>query len=289
MLKQRIITALVLGALLLLALFKLPTQWFTWLSLGVFGYAAYEWSKLAEIKSTVNQLLYAGGAVLLGLALYLGFLDETLWTLTGQLTDNNYILMFIACIWWFISSLLVMIYPRGNRVWQHQPLVKAVFGYLTVVPAWLALLTIRNWHYVLDEDKGAWLALFVFGIVWAADIGAYFAGKKFGSHKLMPNVSPGKTIEGFLGGMVAVVLLTLYVLWNVEVSLGDWIVLTLCCIAIGVISAFGDLSESMLKRDAGMKDSGNILPGHGGLLDRIDSLTAAMPVFLVFFSNFYLS
>ena len=289
MLKQRIITALILGVLLLLALFQLPTEWFTWMSLGVFGYAAYEWSKLAEIKSKVNQLLYAGGAVLLGVVLYFGFLDQTLWTLTGQLTENNYLLMFVACIWWFVSSLLVMIYPRGNRVWQHQPVVKAVFGYLTVVPAWLALLTIRNWHYILDEDKGAWLALFVFGIVWAADIGAYFAGKKFGSHKLMPNVSPGKTIEGFLGGMAAVVLLTLYVLWNTDVSLSDWAVLTLCCIAIGVISAFGDLSESMLKRDAGMKDSGNILPGHGGLLDRIDSLTAAMPVFLVFFSNFYLS
>lgn len=133
------------------------------------------------------------------------------------------------------------------------------------------------------------MALFVFGIVWAADIGAYFAGKKFGAHKLMPNVSPGKTIEGFMGGMIAVVLLTVYVLWNTEVNTSDWIVLTLCCVAIGVISAFGDLSESMLKRDAGMKDSGNILPGHGGLLDRIDSLTAAMPVFLVFFSHFYLS
>lgn len=289
MLKQRIITALILGALLLLALFNLPTDWFTWLSLGVFGYAAYEWSKLAEIKSKVNQLLYAGGSIALGLALYFGYLDQNLWTITGQLTDQNYILMLCACCWWLLSSILVLIYPRGNRVWQHQPIVKAVFGYLTVIPAWIALLTIRNWHYELDADKGAWLALFVFGIVWAADIGAYFAGRRFGSHKLMPRVSPGKTIEGFLGGMVAVVLLTVYVLWNSETSMDSWFVLILSCVAIGVISAFGDLSESMLKRDAGMKDSGNILPGHGGLLDRIDSLTAAMPVFLVFFSHFYLN
>ncbi|MBU2883892.1 phosphatidate cytidylyltransferase [Psychrosphaera sp. B3R10] len=289
MLKQRIITALILGALLLLALFNLPSDWFTWLSLGVFGYAAYEWSKLAEIKSAVNQLLYAGGSVALGLALYLGYLEQDLWTITGQLTEQNYLLMLCACCWWFVSSVLVLIYPRGNRVWQHQPIVKAVFGYLTVIPAWLALLTIRQWHYELDVDKGAWLALFVFGIVWAADIGAYFAGRRFGSHKLMPRVSPGKTIEGFLGGMAAVVLLTVYVLWNSETSMDSWFVLILSCVAIGVISAFGDLSESMLKRDAGMKDSGNILPGHGGLLDRIDSLTAAMPVFLVFFSHFYLN
>jgi phosphatidate cytidylyltransferase len=103
----------------------------------------------------------------------------------------------------------------------------------------------------------------------------------------MPKVSPGKTIEGFLGGIVAVVILTLSVLWHQNISLENWLALTICCVVIGVVSAFGDLSESMLKRDAGIKDSGTIFPGHGGLLDRIDSLTAAMPVFLVFFTHYY--
>lgn len=288
MLKQRIITAVILAAILLSALFTMPFDWFAWASLAVFGYGAYEWSKFAEISKLKYQLLYAVGSVVAGIALYAGFLDFSLWTLTGQLTENNYLIMVLACVWWTISSILVLIYPRGNRVWQHQPVVKAVFGYLTLVPAWLALLTIREYHYLLDKDSGAWLALFVFSIVWSADIGAYFAGKRFGSHKLMPNVSPGKTIEGFLGGMFAVVVLTLIVLWNNEIDFANWLALTACCIVIGVVSAFGDLSESMLKRDAGIKDSGNILPGHGGLLDRIDSLTAAMPVFLVFFSHFYL-
>lgn len=288
MLKQRVITAVILGALLLLALFKMPIDTFKWVALAIFGYGAFEWSKLAEIKGKVNQIVYALGAVALGAVTYLYIFDSQLWTLTGQLTDENYALMLMACVWWGISSLLVLIYPRGNRVWQHQPLVKSIFGYLTLVPAWIALLTIREWHYLFNSDHGAWLALFVFGIVWAADIGAYFAGKRFGSHKLMPNVSPGKTIEGFLGGMVAVVVLTVVVLWGREIDFSDWMVLIICCVVIGVISAFGDLSESMLKRDAGIKDSGNILPGHGGLLDRIDSLTAAMPVFLVFFSHFYL-
>ena len=288
MLKQRIITALILGALLLAALFALPFDWFSWLSLAVFGYGAFEWSKLAEIKSILGQRLYALGAILVSGVIYHFVLDQTLWTLTGNLTQANYTLMLMACFWWTISSILVVIYPRGNRIWQHQPMIKAVFGYLTIVPAWVALLTIREWRYIFDTSAGAWLALFVFGLVWAADIGAYFAGKRFGKKKLMPNVSPGKTIEGFLGGMVAVILLTLIVLWDFDVALSDWWILIASCVLIGVISAFGDLSESMLKRDAGMKDSGNILPGHGGLLDRIDSLTAAMPVFLVFFSHFYL-
>ena len=288
MLKQRVITAVLLATLLLAALFALPFDWFAWLSLAIFGYGAYEWSKLAEIKSRLGRLSYAIGAVVVGGGIYQFVFETKLWTLTGNLTQANFTLMILACVWWAISSLLVIIYPRGNRVWQHQPGVKAIFGFLTIIPAWLALLTIREWRYSVDSSYGAWLALFVFGLVWAADIGAYFAGRKFGARKLMPNVSPGKTIEGFMGGMLAVVLLTLYVLWDFDVAISDWFVLTICCVVIGVISAFGDLSESMLKRDAGMKDSGNILPGHGGLLDRIDSLTAAMPVFLVFFSLFYL-
>lgn len=288
MLKQRIQTAVVLAAILLSALFLMPFDWFAWASLAVFTYGSYEWSKLAEIKSKTGRLVYAFGSAIVGVLCYSMVLNFTLWTFDGQLTETNFMLMVLACIWWTISSILVLIYPRGNRVWQHQPVVKAIFGYLTLVPAWLALLTIREWNYLTDPSAGAWLALFVFGIVWAADIGAYFAGKRFGAHKLMPNVSPGKTIEGFLGGMIAVVLLSLWMLWNNDVDFNNWLILASSCVVIGIISAFGDLSESMLKRDAGIKDSGNILPGHGGLLDRIDSLTAAMPVFLVFFSLFYL-
>lgn len=287
MLKQRIITGVILGAILLSALFYVPLEWFKGASLLVFGYGAYEWSKLAEIKQKGYRMLYAFGALAASMVIYQGYLQQNLWTLTGQLTQENYLLMLLACVWWTISSALVLIYPRGNRVWQHQPVVKAIFGYLTLVPAWIALITLREWHYFTDSNSGAWLALFVFGLVWAADIGAYFAGKRFGSHKLMPNVSPGKTIEGFLGGMLAVVILAVIVQWQNDLAPSDWIIPTLACVVIGIISAFGDLSESMLKRDAGMKDSGTIFPGHGGLLDRIDSLTAAMPVFLIFFTHFY--
>lgn len=287
MLKQRITTAIVLGIILLAILFFVPIDIFTWLALAIFGYGAFEWSKLAEIKSKTNQLIYSIGLVVIGSLIYIYYLDSTLWSITGQITEQNYNLMFAACIWWAVSSFLVFIYPRGKRVWQHHLVVKSLFGYLTLIPAWLALVTLRDWQHAINFNAGAWLALFVFGIVWAADVGAYFSGKRFGSHKLMPNVSPGKTIEGFMGGIIAVVILTLAVLWNESVSFENWPAMIICCVVIGVISAFGDLSESMLKRDAGIKDSGNIFPGHGGLLDRIDSLTAAMPVFLVFFTHYY--
>lgn len=287
MLKQRIITGVILGAILLSALFFVPLEWFKGASLLVFGYGAYEWSKLAEIKQKGNRMIYAFGSLVASVLIYELYLEQNLWTLTGQLTEQNYLLMLLACVWWTISSFLVLIYPRGNRVWQHQPVVKAIFGYLTLIPAWIALITLREWHYFTDASSGAWLALFVFGLVWSADIGAYFAGKRFGSHKLMPNVSPGKTIEGFLGGMLAVAVLAIIVQWQNGLAIADWLIPTLACVVIGIISAFGDLSESMLKRDAGMKDSGTIFPGHGGLLDRIDSLTAAMPVFLIFFTHFY--
>lgn len=287
MLKERFITAVILGAMLLAILFLLPLDVFTWAALFVFGYGAFEWSKLAEIRQFGYQCLYALGAVIVGASTYMYYLDSTLWTLLGQVTEKNYNLMLLACVWWAISSFLVFIYPRGKRVWQHSPIVKAVFGYFTLIPAWIALVTLREWHYTLDETSGAWLTLFVFGLVWAADIGAYFAGKRFGSHKLMPNVSPGKTIEGFVGGIIAVILLTIAVLIGQDISMENWLVIVLSCVLIGVISAFGDLNESMLKRDAGIKDSGTIFPGHGGLLDRIDSLTAAMPVFIVFFSHYY--
>ena len=288
MLKQRVITALVLGLVFLTSLFYIPFQQFVWVSLFIFAYGAFEWSKLSEIKGRFQQTLYSLGFILFASVIYFGALSESLWTPLGMIADHNLIIMLLGCCWWLFSSTLVFIYPRGRRCWQHKVLTKSLFGYLTLIPAWLGLLTLREWHYLLSEAKGAWLTLFVFAIVWSADTGAYFAGKKFGRHKLMPNVSPGKTLEGVLGGMVAVLVLTSVVLLLSDTDFSDWWILSICCALVGLVSVFGDLTESMLKRDAGIKDSGNILPGHGGLLDRMDSITAAIPVFIVLFSYFYL-
>jgi phosphatidate cytidylyltransferase len=140
-------------------------------------------------------------------------------------------------------------------------------------------MVLRTNNYAFDEFQGAQLLMYLFMLVWSADVGAYFVGKLTGKHKLMPNVSPGKTIEGFLGGVVCAALLTIIVGISLDWSSEDFITALLVTALITSISVLGDLTESMFKRQAGVKDSGTILPGHGGILDRIDSLTATAPVF----------
>lgn len=122
--------------------------------------------------------------------------------------------------------------------------------------------------------------------MWAADIGAYFSGKKFGKHKLMPHVSPNKTIEGFAGGLIWVAVLVLILNASFGIDMSQYPMYLAIAVVTAIISAVGDLNESMLKRVAGVKDSGTILPGHGGILDRIDSLVAATPVFILLYSTF---
>lgn len=287
MLKERVRTAIVLGVILLAILFLVPVAAFTWIALAIFVYGAYEWSKLVQFSSSLQQAAYVTSTAVLALLVYVFGLKEQLWQSPQQLSDANFTAMSIACVWWAISSLLVLVYPSKLAIWKNSKLLKGVFGYLTLIPAWLALVTIRQWQAEVDVNSGVFLTLFVFGIVWSADVGAYFVGKRFGKNKLMPNVSPGKTIEGFAGGMAAVAIFSLVVFWAQDIAANTWLLLVLSTVVIGVVSAFGDLSESMFKRNAGIKDSGSIFPGHGGLLDRIDSLNAAMPVFLVLFTLFF--
>jgi phosphatidate cytidylyltransferase len=128
---------------------------------------------------------------------------------------------------------------------------------------------------------GSWILLFVMGLVWAADSGAYFFGKAFGKHKLAPAVSPGKTIEGMFGGLFTASLLAVAVTWFMDFVPAKMAIVLFCSLLAVLASVLGDLTESMFKREAGIKDSGTLLPGHGGILDRIDSLTAALPVFLL--------
>jgi phosphatidate cytidylyltransferase len=173
--------------------------------------------------------------------------------------------------------MMVLKYPKGEGRWTDSEFLKSLFGQLTLVPFWVGITAIRAYDYDNEPMRGAILVLATFVIVWGADIGAYFVGRQFGQHKLMPKVSPGKTIEGSAGGMATALLASLVAnsyFYHIEMM-----PLLLLVLITSLASVFGDLSESMFKRSAGIKDSGNILPGHGGILDRIDSLTAAVPVF----------
>jgi phosphatidate cytidylyltransferase len=191
-----------------------------------------------------------------------------------------WVVLIISCSWWALAIGLVFTYPRSAEFWTHQFLLKLIAGLLTILPFAVALLLLRSTHAATQGIAyGGQLLLTVLAMIWAADSGAYFTGRRFGKRKLMPAVSPGKTIEGMLGGLAAAAVVALIGAWLLELSTADWGYFVLASIITVLASVFGDLVESMFKRQAGVKDSGRILPGHGGVLDRVDSLTAALPVF----------
>jgi phosphatidate cytidylyltransferase len=148
---------------------------------------------------------------------------------------------------------------------------------------WLALNVLRSSEFETDPMHGSILIMVVLGIVWSTDIGAYFSGKNFGKNKLMPLVSPNKTIEGLIGGIACSVVFVITFCYFNNQPISMWFIYAVMAIGVAVFSAVGDLLESMFKREVGLKDSGSCLPGHGGILDRIDSLTAAAPIFTAFY------
>lgn len=268
MLKQRVITALVLAVVFIAALFGLPAGYFSFFVGAVVLVGAWEWASLAGFAAPWQRSLYAllTMLVLLAVSVYLGFEGEA-----SPRLDNAAIqdVLVAGCVWWALALLLVQGYPSSAILWGHK-LLRLVMGLLVLVPTWVALV------YVRQQEAGAWLVLLLMLIVAMADSGGYFAGKRFGKRKLAPAVSPGKTWEGFAGGLIANGILALVLNQLLDVSLLLMLVLVL---PTSLISVLGDLLESMLKRHAGIKDSGAILPGHGGILDRVDGVTAAAPVF----------
>ncbi|WP_022964014.1 phosphatidate cytidylyltransferase [Halopseudomonas pelagia] len=259
MLKQRIITAVILAPLAIAGFILLEGRGFALFIGAVVTLAAWEWARLAGETSQKGRVVYALVVALLMLGLY-------------RVNWPAQYLFIPAVIWWVLAAVMVVRYPRGRELWAGAMLAQ-LFGLLILLPAWYGLIWLR------ETANGLWLIMALMVLVWAADIGAYFAGKTWGKHKLMANVSPGKTIEGFLGGLVFTQVLTLMALMYLGWSLGSVLLGLLGAALVVTFSVVGDLTESLFKRDQGLKDSSNLLPGHGGVLDRIDSLTAAIPVF----------
>jgi phosphatidate cytidylyltransferase len=259
MLKSRILTALVLALALLAVLFWLPEHWSV-LAFGVtFTVGAWEWAGFGALHGTAARVGYA-------IVIALLLLFSWLWT---RELENALILMAAACAWWIVAFLWLAL----NPMWR-QPVLALFCGIPVLVPAFAALarLQVASHGFARGPDVVLWLLLLVF----AADIGAFFAGRSLGRLKLAPRVSPGKTWEGAAGGLIMVML----VAWAgaVHFSLTVPFMLAFGC-GVGVFSIVGDLTESMFKRAASLKDSSALLPGHGGLLDRLDSITAAAPLY----------
>lgn len=268
MLKQRVITALVLAVIFLAALFGLPAGYFSFFIGAVLLIGAWEWANLSGFPAVWQRLGYAFLLLLLLIAasLYMGFDGEASPRLDDLAIRD---LLIIGCGWWALALLLVQGYPSSSVLWGHKAL-RLAMGVMVLIPTWVALV------YVRQQSNGAWLVLLLMLVVAVADSGGYFAGRRFGKYKLAPAVSPGKTWEGFAGGFLANCLLALILS---QVLNQDLLLMLVLILPTSLISVLGDLLESMVKRHAGAKDSGSILPGHGGILDRVDGITAGAPVF----------
>lgn len=269
MLKQRVFTAIAMAiAFLAGVLFlSIPTLALTFVVVVALG--AWEWAPLAGLENALARAAYVLLVVLGCGALYFNLsLGDS-----PRRADVQP-LLGVACLWWCFALLWVRSFPGSAVLWRSR-LMRMVMGLMVLLPAWMAAV------YLLSFQRGGVLMATLVLLVATADIGAYFIGKRFGRHKLAPAVSPAKTWEGFWGGMIAVVVVTL-VIWSILPAQFDHIGMA-AAIAVGLATALtsvlGDLTVSMVKRESGVKDSSSLLPGHGGLLDRLDSLCGAAPTF----------
>lgn len=271
MLKTRIITALILAPIAIGGIFFLPPMGFALFMAAIITLGAWEWANMSGFE---QQPLRIGYAAVIAVILY------------GLFDVSAVPVLWLALLWWVVCFLLVRSYPAGSGRWGSRP-VRALMGVLVLVPAWVGLNHLRAAGFQFgNTDNNLLVILYVFCVVWVADIGAYFAGRAFGKAKLAPRVSPGKSWAGVYGGLVAVAVLALVASTLASASLADTIMLVAATLVTGLVSVLGDLLESMLKRFRGIKDSSALLPGHGGILDRIDSLTAAAPVFALVITQF---
>jgi phosphatidate cytidylyltransferase len=217
----------------------------------------WEWSGLMGITKPVPKLIY----LVITLALFL----------MAMFVPVPLILM-IAFVWWLVALLIVVLYPRGTSAWGSM-IVRGIMGWLVLLPCWAAI------NFIRSQESGIGMLLFLFILIWGADSAAYFAGRKWGKTKLASSVSPGKSVEGVGGAVLFSLFFTLIVFALSQVPISQWPFILGLSVLTVLFSILGDLFESVMKRYVGVKDSGNLLPGHGGLLDRIDSLTAAAPIF----------
>ncbi|MWN89141.1 phosphatidate cytidylyltransferase [Gilliamella sp. Pra-s65] len=279
MLIHRILAAIVLIPLVIVVLFFVPLSVFSLIIILICGLAAWEWAQFLNITKKYSKLIFALSIVILLSALYL---IPNSCELKIELFA---IILFLSIVWWLIALYLILNYPDTTKYWCNSVVVKLLFAFFTLVPFFIGMIKLRSIGYYSNSYTGAIWLLYIFVLVWATDTGAYFTGRAFGKRKLAIKVSPGKTIEGFIGGVsVATIICIIAYFFNLfDMTFGVFFISSLLAILVSVL---GDLTESMFKRQAGIKDSGCLIPGHGGILDRIDSLTAAVPVFTTL--SFYL-
>ncbi len=266
MTSTRVWAALVMGPLAIAIVLLLPTPWVAALSAVMFLAALWEWFRLAEIDDSLARTVLLVANLLLMVALVWASPTDA----GGSLVLFK-IAVVVGVVWWLLAMLWLRRTSFASDHDTHARIFKLAAATLSVLPAWCALALIHS-------SGPGWLLL-ALAVVWATDTGAYFAGRKFGKHKLAPTISPNKTVEGLVGGAVAGVLVAVSAATFLGTPVDRLGGVALVALATVLFSVVGDLFESLLKRHVGAKDSGTLIPGHGGLLDRLDSVLAALPVF----------
>ena len=280
MLKTRVITALCLLGVFLVALFYLPpVAWLVCVTL-LAALAAWEWGSLMGLSASGRMILGVGALLLCAC---LSFLFPEALSLGGEGNDNLSVSAWTLGRWFYLpaAAFWIIVVPGWLRTNSKPPNTMTAFvvGVVVILPTWLALVHLRQ--------MGALWLLAIMAFVWIADSAAYFCGRAFGRHKLAPSISPGKTWEGAIGGVLAVIIYGFLMSSMMPLQLtANKALLFFILLFLPVMSILGDLFESMLKRQAGLKDSSNILPGHGGVLDRIDSLTSTLPLIALAWTYF---
>ena len=257
-LKQRVITGVVLIIAVLLGVLYLPNNLFAAASLIILiSIGGWEWGKLVSLNGMVRALFVVG---LLGVGLFAYFNQDLRW-----------VFIIAGVLWWSAALVLLAVYEQGTWLYKNYPWLLRVAAFLVLIPAWVSLISLHQYHPLL--------VLYLIFLVAITDSGAYFTGKAFGKNKLAPELSPGKTREGVFGGVAGALVWSILGAWFFDIPAIDWLYFILLSLVVAFMSVSGDLFESLIKREAGMKDSGNILPGHGGILDRVDGLVATLPIF----------
>ncbi len=257
-LKQRIITAAVLIVAALVFILVFSTPWFAVATLILLvSIGGMEWANLVSLKE-IRKGLYVAWMLLLA---YFAYKSQTL----------SWFFVSLGFLWWFINLVMLLRYKQGTPFYTNNPLMLRLAGFFVIISAWSAA--------VILHAHSPYLILFLVLLVAAADTGAYFAGKAFGKNKLVPQISPGKTREGLLGGFIAALIIAFIGASLLGIAEGNFSSFIYLSAIAALMSVAGDLFISLMKREADEKDSGNILPGHGGILDRVDGLIATLPLF----------
>lgn len=267
----RFISSIILIPLIIYIIFLPSIDTFGYFIILISTLAFWEWTQFISLKKNISKITisFSFGILLL--------IIQNLFQNIKKYKEKIFYILHISIIWWIFAIILVLTFPKSSKIWCKSLILKTIFGILTILPFYCSVFFLKKINYH-QNNTGKTLLLYVIMLVWSTDIGSYFSGYFFGKKKLAKKLSPKKTIEGVIGGFILSIIFYFLFTFVFKIITFSKKILFYSIIVI-IMSIFGDLTESMFKRQSKINNSGNLIPGHGGILDRIDSLTAAIPIF----------